>query len=104
MLVTRPSRSARPLDAAARGPRCRPRSDCTPSAISTTAPASLTTVNTVADGATTAPRPGALPGGKPLPGRGEAGRQPGAREGAPREHADRVAGRADERLAPPAAC
>src|SRR3954452_8692762 len=59
MLVTRPSRSARPRDAAARGPRCRPRSDCTPSAISTTAPASLTTVNTVADVATTAASPAA---------------------------------------------
>src|SRR4051812_43266611 len=59
MLVTSPSRRARPLDAAARDPGARPRSDCAPSTTRTTAPASLTTVNTVADVATTAARPAA---------------------------------------------
>src|SRR3954469_11418971 len=59
MLVTRPSRRARPLDAAAAGRFSRPRSDCAPSTIRTTAPASLTTVNTVAEVATTAASPAA---------------------------------------------
>src|SRR4051795_12013879 len=50
---------ARPLDAADRGPFCRPRSDRAPRTISTSAPASLTAVNTVAEVATTAASPAA---------------------------------------------
>src|SRR3954447_23730555 len=58
MLVTRPSRNARPVEAAARS-GARPRSDCTPSTTSTTAPTSLTAVKTSAEAATTAATPAA---------------------------------------------
>src|SRR3954471_20138600 len=59
MLVTRPSRNARPVEAAARSARARPRRDCTPSTMSTTAPTSLTAVKTSAEAATTAATPAA---------------------------------------------
>src|SRR5689334_14256683 len=59
MLVTTPSRTARPLDRVRRAAAAWPRSDWTPSTTSTTAPASFTAVNTAADAATTAARPAA---------------------------------------------